>query len=261
MARRLATLVVVLALAHCSGPQLRDPPQDGPKTAAELLAKLSKPSVQTLQGTGRIDAYSDGDRKSATVLMVASRPKSLQFQALTPTLDMVALLSTDGQTFTSFERGGDRCLVGKACPRNLARLLPLPLPPEGLVAALLGDMPVLPAPADQQTLHWDADKALYRVDVGAPAALHQQLFVDPHGFRVAGAVWFFGETRLASLQYQGELAGNRLPQTLRIKVEKPAADITLQLRDVQADQPVAAEVFAVQCPDGMAKQTLPCEDD
>ena len=52
----------------------------------------------------------------------------MQFQALAPTLDLLALMSTDGTRFVGFQRGGTKCFTGPACPRNLARLVPIALP-------------------------------------------------------------------------------------------------------------------------------------
>ncbi|MBM4342677.1 MAG: hypothetical protein FJ100_04810 [Deltaproteobacteria bacterium] len=248
-----------LWIAGCAGPQTGAPPGES-LTADALIASLVRPQVKTLQGTARLEAYADGQRRSATVLVVASRPSSLQFQALTPTLDLVALSNCDGDRFLTFERGGDACYVGKACPRNLARVLPLPLPVDGLVAALLGDLPVLQAPAEHRTLAWDGEKSLYRLDLGAATALHQQVYVEPKTRRAVGAVWYFGAERLASLQYDGDAVAS-LPRTLRVKTTRPQADMTLELREVTADQPVDPTVFAVACPDGMRTVDLPCDSE
>ncbi len=252
-------LMAALAVAACSGPQLGAPPPELP-TPDALVASIVRPVVQTLQGTARLEAYADGQRRSATMLVVASRPTSLQLQALTPTLDLVALTNCDGDRFLTFERGGDACYVGKACPRNLARVLPLPLPVEGLVAALLGDLPLLPAPPEHRKVAWDEEKSLYRLDLGAPTALHQQVYVDPKTRSVAGAVWHFAAERLASLQYDGGSTAG-LPRTLRVKTTRPVIDLTLELRDVTADGKVDASVFAVTCPDGMRTVDLPCDSE
>ncbi len=256
---RSAIVALALLACACAGPAVRDPPPES-TTAQALLASLVRPQIKTLQGTARLEVYAEGQRRSATVLVVASRPKSMQFQALTPTLDLVALSNCDGERFLTFERGADACYVGKACPRNLARVLPLPLPVDGLVSALLGDLPLLTAPAEARKLAWDAEKALYRLEIGAATALQQHVFVDAKTRRVAGAVWYFAGERLASLQYDGETTAG-LPRTLRVKTTRPVADLTLELRDVTADAAVDPAVFAVQCPDGMRTVDLPCDSE
>lgn len=254
-----AAAIALVLLGCCGGGQVIEP-SNGPRSAAELIATVVRPQTTTLQGTGRLVAYTDGERRSATVLVVAARPKSMQIQALTPTLDLIAVVSSDGERFLSYERGSDKCWVGKACPRNLARILPLPLPADGLVAALLGDLPLLPAPVEQQQLSWDGEKSLYRLQLGAVTALHQQVFVQPKDWRIVGAVWFFGDQRLASLQYDGELAPLGPPRIISVKTVTPKADLTLELREVQLNAPVDPTVFAVACPEGTVQAELPCED-
>ncbi len=253
-----STFFAVLSLLGCSGPQ-RGMPEGGPTSAAELIAALKPPKVQTLQGTARLDAFLGGERRAVTLLVLAKRPGSLQFQALAPTLDMLALLSTDGQRFLSFERGGEQCLVGQACPRNLARILPLPLPADQLVAALLGDLAPLEAPADQQALAWDEERQLYRLELGPKTALHQHYYVEPKTLRPAGAVWYQGDQRLTSLQYDGELVAGGLRQRLKVKAVKPEVEMTVELREIQADAPLGDEAFAVTCPEGMRQIELSCQ--
>lgn len=253
-----AAALLALALAACSSAQ-GGMPAGGPNQAADLIAALKPPQVQTLQGTARLDAFIAGERRAVTLLVLAKRPGSLQFQALAPTLDMLALLSTDGQRFTSFERGGEQCLTGQACPRNLARILPLPLPAGQLVAALLGDVPLLDAPADQQRLAWDAERQLYRLELGPKSALHQHYYVEPKTLRPAGAVWYQGEQRLSSLQYEGELLAGGLRKRLKVKSVKPEVEMTVELREVQFDAPLGDEAFAVTCPEGMRPIELACE--
>lgn len=248
----------LIGLTACSGPQ-RALPKDGPQTAAELLSAIKPPKIQTLQGQARLDAYVNGDRRSVGLLVVAKRPAQVQFQALAPTLDMLGLLSTDGSRFISYERGAADCLVGDACPRNLARFLPLPLPAEQMVAALLGDPPLLAVASDQQKLAWDAERGLYRLDLGPADAWHQQVFVAPGGGRPVGVIWYEGTERVASIQYDGQVDGSGMPRTVRVKVVKPSADMTIEMRDVVMDKPVDAAVFQATCPTGSQQVELPCQ--
>ncbi len=56
-------LMAALAVAACSGPQLGAPPPELP-TPDALVASIVRPVVQTLQGTARLEAYADGQRRS-----------------------------------------------------------------------------------------------------------------------------------------------------------------------------------------------------
>ena len=67
-------------------------------------------------------------------------------------------------------------LRGPATPENLARIIPVALPPEQLVAMLLGRAPRLPDA--QPALQVDAEANAFRVDLRS-GDQSQQLWVDP----------------------------------------------------------------------------------
>ncbi len=251
---RSLILTLFVFLSACTGAQ-HALPADGPTTAEDLLARaLARPLPQTLQGMARLEAYVKKEARKADLLLVVQLPASVQFQALAPTLDLMALLSTDGQRFVSFERGAQACFTGQACPQNMARLVPIAMPPAQLAQALLGRPPILQG--KDKTLQWDRERNLYRVDIGPPAGLHQQVFVTPNSFRFAGTVLYQGAERIGSIQYDGVAAGG-VPEKLQFKAKD--TDVSLQMRDIVADKPVQPEVFAVQCPQGAKVIELPCD--
>jgi hypothetical protein len=254
MRRLIACAFLVLATVACTGAQ-HALPADGPTRPEEVLQRaLARPLPQTLQGMARLDAYVGKQARKVDLLLVVQLPASVQFQALAPTLDLMALLSTDGKTFVSFERGAAACYTGPACPQNLGRLVPIELPPEQLAQMLLGRPPLLESP--EKTLHWDQDRGLYRVDIGPAAGAHQQVFVTPAEFRFVGTVLYKGEERVGSVQYDGTSAGG-VPKLLKFKAKN--TDVSVEMRDVLADKSVQPEVFAVQCPQGTKVVTLPCD--
>jgi hypothetical protein len=73
-------------------------------------------------------------------------------------------------------------------------------------------------------------------------------------------VWYQGDQRLTSLQYEGDLVAGGLRQRLKVKSVKPAVEMTVEMRDIQADAPLGEEAFAVTCPEGMRQIELACED-
>ncbi len=250
-------LLLMLLMLGCAGAPVKLP-IDGPQTAAAVLALLPISTVTTIQGQARLDAYVGGDRRSVTLLVLASRADKVQFQALAPTLDLLGLVSSDGSRFVTFERGSDTCQTGLACQRNLMRFVPIPLPAAAMVAALLGDLRPLAVPADEQQLSWDATRHLYRLDLGRKDAWRQEFYVDPKSHLAVGAVWFMGARRVGSLQYQGDRTPATLPASLRIKVSDPDSDITIEYRAMQVNQPLDPSVFSVACPHGTREVNLPC---
>ena len=246
-----AAWLLLLTLAACTGAQVALP-ADGPQTAAEVLDRaLAHPLPKTAQGMTRLEAYVGQERRSVDMIVQLSMPDHVQMQAVSPTLDMLAVMATDGKRFVSFERGGAKCLVGDACPRNMARLLPIALSPQQLTPALLGRPPVLQA--EPRTLAWDDKRAVYVVTVGPLSGTHQQVYVTPKEFRLAGTILWDGSKRVASMEYIGT---GRVPKEMHYKAED--LDVTVTMRDVTLDAPVDDEAFALPCPDGMLREELPC---
>jgi hypothetical protein len=60
------------------------------------------------------------------------------------------------------------------------------------------------------------------------------------------------------VQYDGEVTPGGPPKWVRIQTIQPAADVTIELRDVQVDQPLDDAAFALSCPSGMVVRELPC---
>jgi hypothetical protein len=248
-------LALVLTSSACSG--RTGLPQGGPTTAEDVLARaLAREMPKSVQGLARLDTYVKGEARKADLLIAARRPDAVQMQVLSPTLDLLAVMNTDGKRFTSFERGGAECYVGDACAHNLARIIPIALPPEQFVAALLGRPPLLDT--TPQTLHWDDERKLYRIDQGPQDGLWQQVYVQPGTFRFVGTVLHQGATRVASIQYDGEVGINGPPRTLRFKDTRQELDVSVTLREVEVGTTIADDVFAVTCPEGMRTVDLPC---
>ena len=253
----LLSWLAVLAWA-CAGAQTR--PVDGPATADELLARaLARPIPRTLQGMSRLDSYVDGVARKADVLIRLAGPDKVQFQALSPTMDLLAVLTTDGQRFVSYERGARRCYTGRACPSNLARLVPMAMPADQLVATILGRPPLLPV--GERSLHWDESKQAWRLHIGGAQDRDQQDVWVTHGdYRFRGSVVYRQGKRVASIAY-GDLAqgnSNMPPRRLRLQVPKRKIDMSIELREVTVDEPIDARDFAIPCPTGTLEVRLPC---
>jgi hypothetical protein len=248
---RLSLLTLLCWLTACSAPQV-PLPATGPQTAEEVLTRaLARPLPKTAQGMARLEAYLKNERRAVDLIVIVAMPDSVQMEAVSPTLDMLAVMATNGKRFVSFERGGEQCLVGEACPANMARLVPIALSPQQLAPALLGRPPVLDMA--EKRLGWDPQRELYVVTLGVDAAQHQQVFISPKDFRIVGTVLYDKAERVASIEYVG---GDRVPDTLRYKAKE--VDVTVSLRKIDLDLPTDAEAFAPECPDGMLRQEMPC---
>jgi hypothetical protein len=258
-ARHLA-LALALGLAFafgCGGGVAK--PKTGPQLGPDILAAArARPMPSTLSGTARMEAYVDGVARKAGLLLMVQRPDKAQIQAMTPTMEMIAVLATDGQRFTSFERGGEACRVGRACAANMARLVPLELPPDQLVAALLGRPPILEEVAP--TARWDGERGAWKL-VLERAPWRQELWVQPPQMWILASVMYRDGARVASVAYgeHGKLGAKGPPRRMRMRWAGDKVDVSLELRDVDLDEPIEADAFDVPCPRGMSVVELPCE--
>lgn len=251
---RFVALLACAMVSACSAAEIQLP-AGGPQSAEDVLARaLARSLPKTAQGMARLDAYLKSERRSVDLIVILAMPDQVQLQAVSPTLDMLAVMATDGQRFVSFERGGANCSIGDACPRNMARLVPIALSPQQLVPALLGRPPVLDRPEKQ--LQWDGKRELYVVTVGRDTGTHQQVFVSPKDFRIVGTVLFEKTERIASIEYIG---AGRVPDSLVYKAKD--LDVKVEMRKIDLDVPADAEAFAPACPDGMLRQEMPCVDE
>ena len=247
---------LALAVIACSGGQRR-PPSNAPKTAQAMLLKaLSWPLPATLQGMTRLEAYVEGKARKADVLLRAKRPGRVQFQALTPSLDLIAVTSTDGRRFTSFERGAPQCFVGPACPENLARMVPIEMPPAQLVEAVLGRPPVLQGTPSAMT--WDAAKGAFRVElVDSSGKWRQRLWVDGATLRFRASVLYNDGKLVVSIAYSDWMKQGP-PKLMRLKIPARKVDMSVQLRDVTVNEDIDDQDFVIPCPSGTEVIELPC---
>ncbi|MEY3015055.1 MAG: hypothetical protein RIT45_3790 [Pseudomonadota bacterium] len=249
--------VAALLLLGCGAERGR--PTTGPQTADDVLsAALGRTLPKTLSGTARMEAYVDGKARKADLLVMIERPDRAQLQAMTPTMEMVAVLATDGQRFTSFERGGQQCSTGRACARNMARLVPIAMPPTDLVSAMLGRPPMLEGAT--RSLRWDSERKAWKVTL-VRAPWQQELWVRPPAMHILASVMSKDGKRFASVAYgdHGKLGPDGPPRKLRMRAAGDKIDVSIELRDVDLNEPIEADAFTVPCPRGMPVIELPCE--
>ncbi len=235
-------------------------PKGGPQTATEVLAAHRARNLPTtLQGEARMEAYVDGKARKADLLVRLQRPGRAQLQVMTPTGDMLAVLATDGARFTSFERGGAVCQQGPACAANMARLVPLALPPAELVDAVLGAPPLLDDPAP--SLKWDQERGAFAL-VLRQGRQRQELWLRPPGMEPLASIVYQDGKRVASIAYgeHGKAGVPGLAAQIRVRLTRGDADVSIALREVEADAEIEPEAFVVACPSGMPSQELPCEE-
>ena len=253
-------LLLLLTLEAACG-QLRVPPPENLRTdPGEVLSQVRARAegLESLAAYARASHYSDEGAFKGMMDVVVRRPASLHFSAMTPTDQWVPGLVSDGEVFTSFERGGGVCYVGASCPRNVGRLLSIEMAGADIAGVLLGSPPILPH--ERLELSWDAEVGAYRLHLVA-SKTEQVIWVRHDSGDVLRTLVREGARRLFDIQWDDvrTVDGRRLPHTIHLKMDRGDVDLKLKYRDVTLNGDVADDAFKMVCPEGTRVQTLSCE--
>lgn len=195
-------------------------------------------------------------------MIAVSRPGSVRFEALSPSGDFLALLVSDGERFVSFERGRDECYVGPACPANVGRLLPIALPPEAVVAVLLGEAPLIAH--DDEAVAWNERTGRYDVTLSAPARDERETIAfAPDDLVARRAEVRRGDDVVFRVGFDDhEREGpTALPLRIRFRMPKQDVDLSIEYRDVETNpEGLAPETFQFECPAGTQVWELACDE-
>ncbi len=255
-------LLCALWLSGCRARRV-PPPDDAltdPSAVLELVRQRAEGegAITSLAADARVSYYSrDGARKGKMIIL-ARRPASLHFSALSPTDDLVAFLASDGARFTSFERGGDVCEVGDACAANVGALLPIPMEGAELVGLLISSVPIMKH--ERATVSWDARAGAYRLEL-VDGARSERLWVEPGTGRVRVAELWEGGKRQVRISYSefqrhGELS---LAHEIHVEAARNKVDLKVRYRDVELNGTLDDDAFTVPCPEGTRQVEVPCK--
>lgn len=252
-------LVLVPSLAAgCPDPKVPPPPDALTDAAAVLeLAGRAGRGIEEAAIEARASLYSDDGARKGKMTLLLRRPASLQVSAWSPTDDLLAILASDGERFTWFERGEGDCHVGRSCPENVGRLLPLAMEGRDVVDLLLGVAPVVRH--HERSVTWDRRAGAYLLTLVGDG-VRERIWVAHGSGDVKRAVLERGGTRDFEVSFDDhrESSGRRMPHEVSVKARRGNVDLKLVYREVTFGGPLGEDVFRVPCPDGTRVETLPC---
>ncbi len=263
--RARALLLAPLALLLLGGcpARLAPKPVDALTSAADVMAlyQAGSKAVRSISAEARVSIYGEEGARKAKMIIVARRPDSLHFQALAPTDQMLGILATDGESFTSFESGGRACYVGSACPENVSRMLPIiDMDGADIVELLFGGAPVFSY--EKVEVSWDGERGGYRLDFTAdsPPQVNQQIWVAHGTGDVLGSRAVVAGVERFVLDFEDFTAHGdvRIPHTLKAKIRNGEVDLRIVYRDVEVNGEVRDETFAIPCPVALPEERLWC---
>lgn len=196
----------------------------------------------------------------ADAIVVARRPRELRVEVLTPTDDLLAMMTANATTFVHYERGSPVCYTGPPCLENTARLLPIPVEVAHLVEFLLGGSPLLVRGVP--TVEWDAYDGFQTLRISQATGAVQRISFDPCDLTVRRVELF--QDGVLQMRVENDLwapdGGVWLP--MRVRLEFPEQNLVADV-SVRASDPwmaVDSSAFVFECPPGAEVVYLPCPE-
>jgi outer membrane lipoprotein-sorting protein len=236
-----------LALACSSAPSAVGPAA-GPAALFEQAAKAhAGPSTLSCDAKAFVQAPQNSGRYELHVSV--ERPDSLRIEALTPVGDPAAVLVASGGRFSLLDLRNNVFYRGPSTARNLARLLPVALRPEELVAVITGGIPELPGaqPSDSKRqgdgslLTFKSGETLQQVSLGAD-------------LRVVRVLRTLGPDKVLwdiKLDQHDDASGAELPMLLQFDAPDAKTKVDLRLRNVATAKEPPRTAFELKVPQGV----------
>jgi hypothetical protein len=242
----VAAALAVLALAACVP---RAPPPDLSLVPGALLEQVRAASgtVTRVHGEARLRVESPGESGGAPAFIAAERPDRLHVEVLDFFGNPSAVLVTSAGRLAIYDRRSRTFYRGRASAANVARLVPLPLTPERLVALLCGAPPLAGEPVSAEPGRGFVDLVLRDgprstdVRVGTRAAVERATYrggapeVPDHEVRYGGFV---------------DLVGGRFPSEVEIAADRPRVRVALGWKEPDPLSPLDQALFRMDPPTG-----------
>jgi outer membrane lipoprotein-sorting protein len=256
-----AALAVVPLLAGCPKPAVRPYP---PPSADELMTALRQRAehLKTLRMGAKIDYMAHGgDRVRAKANILLKRGGKLRIELDSPLGGSLATLTTDGQQFSLLDVRANRFLTGPAKACNVARLIRVALPPDDIVAVLMGGAPL---GGIVKGVSWDPNNGGREVlTLALPDGGEQIIKLDARDKRwdvvrterrdAAGKISWF--VTAEGFKDHGDV---RLPDVYDVVEPAHGADVELKLRSVEPNLELGDELFRLPPPEGITPEPADC---
>jgi len=243
--RPSALALVLLGAAACAP---RAPPPDLSLDPAELLAQVraSRERVRSVRGEASVTVDAPG-APSGTVrqFVAAERPDRLHIEILDFFGNVAAVVAAGGGRLALHDAHANVLYRGRATPENLARIVPLPLPVEDLVAILCGGPPLAGEPLRAGVGRGAIDLELAGPGGASSLRVVEAAAVERASLRPAGRSPYEVSFRLFRSR-----AGTRLPGEVELRSDSPKVKLALRWKDLEPNAVLDDGLFRMAPPPG-----------
>jgi outer membrane lipoprotein-sorting protein len=271
-ARTLLHGVALLAAVGCGGmPRPRYPVAHAPVALARRDATFA--NLQSVRAEARVEQRGKQGRIRGTVLMFVERAGRVRFDVVTQ-FGPVAILTSDSDHFAYSDLRNNRFLTGETCPKNIARLLGVPLSAADTARFLLGGTPLIAYTSssigfsaagnylitlrDAAGQRQELELAVYPQDLEAAPERQRLYLVRSELFAPGGGfVWRVRYDKAEPVA----LAGAQLLLPRRVHVEQAAggADTLISFKEIALNPRIPDDAFVQSVRPGMLEETAECD--
>ena len=254
---------VVILLAIGAGCVRHLPPESGSLDALAASARIRSQaaSIDQLAIDAQVDVNKFGITwRSMNAVVLARRPGDLRLELLSPTDELLVILTVDERGFVAYERGSDVCHVGPPCAFQEARVLPLPIAAESIVDVLLGGIGLV-GEVQLGALEWDERTGEYRVQARVEDEV-RSLRLDPCSQELRGTRWDWSSDKGPSARVHGwqDATGASVPARVEWEIPSEGVGLDIRYRVVDRHMEFDEPAFRFPCPRGARVETHRCSD-
>lgn len=241
-------LLAALVLTGCPKKPLDFGPQGEPRSALDLVRRLSfaEAQVLSLKGEAKLKITSTNGSGSAGLFVAVTHPSLIHLEVLDFFGRPQAVLTTDGAIFKLYDAQASKFITGPASPANMAKVVPIVMPPHELAALLLGRVPRIET-ADTSMRFIDATGRFELTLKGQ--GIEQIVEVEPPSYRAVSSR-FTGVDAYA-LQFddvQASPSGAAYPHRAKLSKTSVGTELELKFTDVELNPPADLTLFELEAP-------------
>jgi hypothetical protein len=206
---------------------------------------VAQERIRAVQGEARVRVESGGRSGTVSQFLAAARPDRLHVETLDFFGNVAAVLAAGDGRFSLYDAKERVLYRGEATPENLARIVPLPLAAEELVAILCGGAPLPGAPREAVPGRGTLRLELSGPEGGATLVLGEGAAVERTEQRPTGRPAY-----TVGYDVHRYRAGVRFPTDVQLRSSSPRVRVDLHWREVEVNGEVDPALFDMLPPAG-----------
>lgn len=246
-------LILSMLLVACPRRAVELGKDGAPRSAEDLLKRIefAEAQITSLNGDAKLFVDSPQGKGAVDLFLAVAPPASLHIEQLDFFGRPQAVMMTDGHAFGLFQDG--RFLRGTATPQNLARLLPIVIPPGELAAVLLGRAPRMPYETLEMRFDDRSQRFVLTLKQGAAT---QTLEVQPPSYRVVHSEAQGFDAYALTFGDLTEQNGVTLPKSVTLEAASSKTKLELTLKSVTLNEAPDESMFVPEAPPDVPVEEL-----